>query len=34
MMTLITPNGNKEELSPGGWEHFSSNAKGAKKPRR
>jgi thiamine-monophosphate kinase len=33
MMTLITPNGNKEELSPGGWEHFSSNAKGAKKPR-
>jgi thiamine-monophosphate kinase len=34
MMTLITPNGNREELTPGGWEHFSGNAKGAKKPRR
>lgn len=34
MMTLITPNGNREELSPGGWEHFSGNAKRAKKPRR
>jgi thiamine-monophosphate kinase len=33
MMTIITPNGNREELSPGGWEHFSRNAKGAKKPR-
>jgi thiamine-monophosphate kinase len=34
MMTLITPNGNREELSPGGWEHFSLNPKGAKKPLR
>ena len=34
MMTLITPDGNKEELRPGGWEHFSTGARGARKSRR
>jgi thiamine-monophosphate kinase len=34
MMTLIAPEGSRRELSPGGWEHFSSIAKGPKKRPR
>lgn len=34
LMTLLAPNGSRAELKPGGWEHFSDNAKGWKKRSR
>ena len=34
LMTLISPDGNRAELKPGGWEHFSGNAAGRKKRSR
>jgi thiamine-monophosphate kinase len=34
MMTLLTPNGRREELRPGGWEHFSKTVSTLKKRPR
>jgi thiamine-monophosphate kinase len=34
LMTLLTPDGSRVELKPGGWEHFSGNAKRRKKQSR
>jgi thiamine-monophosphate kinase len=31
LMTMVTPDGSRVELTPGGWEHFSSPGKGPKK---
>jgi thiamine-monophosphate kinase len=33
LMTMLTPDGNRAELKPGGWEHFSGAARGRKKTR-
>jgi hypothetical protein len=32
-MTMLTPDGNRAELKPGGWEHFSGASRGRKKKR-
>lgn len=34
MMTLLLPNGSREELKPGGWEHFSKSVSTPKKRSR
>jgi thiamine-monophosphate kinase len=34
MMTLLAPDGGREELQPGGWEHFAKIKKGHKKRSR
>jgi thiamine-monophosphate kinase len=34
LMSLLSPDGNRSELTPGGWEHFSGNATGPKKRQR
>ena len=34
LMTLLSPNGSRTELKPGGWEHFSKAAKASKKTSR
>ena len=34
LMTMVTPDGSRMELKPGGWEHFSSTKKGHKKSSR
>jgi len=34
LMTLLTPDGSRVELKPGGWEHFSGIAKGRKRRPR
>jgi thiamine-monophosphate kinase len=31
LMTMLTPDGSRVELKPGGWEHFAKTAKGRKK---
>ncbi len=33
-MTLLSPDGNRTELKPGGWEHFSGNGIGRKRRSR
>jgi thiamine-monophosphate kinase len=32
-MTMLTPDGSRVEVKPGGWEHFSGIAKGRKNRR-
>jgi thiamine-monophosphate kinase len=32
LMTLLAPNGSRQTLEPGGWEHFSTTRNTAKKP--
>ena len=34
LVTMITPDGSREELKPAGWEHFSGTAKSRKKRQR
>jgi thiamine-monophosphate kinase len=34
LMTILTPNGSRAELKPGGWEHFASVSKARKKRSR
>jgi thiamine-monophosphate kinase len=34
LMTMLTPEGSRVELKPGGWEHFSGTAKSRKKKSR
>lgn len=34
LMTLLAPDGTRETLEPGGWEHFSSSKNAARKPAK
>jgi thiamine-monophosphate kinase len=34
LMTIIAPNGSRDTLEPGGWEHFSQSNNAAKKPAK
>jgi hypothetical protein len=31
-MTLLTPDGTRETLEPGGWEHFTPSKNATRKP--